>query len=666
VIAVTQLEPAVQTARTEPYFWLIAALAVLAGSLAIAVRAPGGKTVFVSPTVCFTFATLLGWGLGPAIVSSVGAMAAVALRNRLTVRAAAMACGEFVIAFAVADVVLVITDPQPMDGGPALHGAVATLAAMAAWLGAYTVLVMLAAWLRADGARPRRVVGLAGYEVLFRSALLLLSPMLVASAYDLEEPFTLERVNIVFVLALLVPLYAVQRMARLSVERLHAARLDPLSGLPNRAGLSARFDDLRGGRAERWLANSNGRSALMVLDLDRFTWVNDALGYDVGDRLLKAVAARLCDAAPADAVVARLGGDEFGLLARVSDIDEARGVAGHFLRTLSDPVVLDGLSLDVTASVGIAVDHGHADDFATMLRHADFAMYEAKRRGDSTTVYEPQADHSKVERLSLLTDFRRALEGNADTQIDLHYQPQVSLQSGEVVGVEALLRWKHPVRGPVEPREVLQVAEHTSVMRLLTNRVIDRVVAQVASWNSEGIKLRASLNVSARDLYDVDIVRHLASQLATHSVPAGQIQLEITESALMTEPDRALVTTRRLADLGVGVALDDYGTGYSSLQRLRRLPPSELKIDRSFVSGMATNSEDAAIVASTVDMAKSLGLRTVGEGVDNELTRTLLADLGCTLAQGWLTGRPMPGHEIPAWLDQQTPPDVAENTPTGR
>ena len=364
---------------------------------------------------------------------------------------------------------------------------------------------------------------------------------------------------------------------------------------------------------------------------------------------LVAVAKRLAAVDADGGIVARLGGDEFAILARVSGCTDAHAVGENVTKALSEPATLDGLRLDVTASVGIALLRD-GEDFPTLMRHADVAMYEAKKRGDSIALYEPHVDHNTPERLGLLTDFRRALESKDRDQISLHYQPQISLDDGAVVGVEALLRWRHPGHGQVSTKELLQVAEHTSVMHLLTAYVIDEVLTQVTAWEAEGIRLRASLNISARDLYSGDIVRCLSERLARYDVPPDRIQLEITESAIMADPNRALATTSSLSDLGVAISLDDFGTGYSSLQHLRKIPLTEIKIDRSFVAGLAHNSDDATIVASTVEMARSMGLRTVAEGVENEYTRGMLADLGCTLAQGWVTARPMPAEQFSRWL----------------
>jgi len=411
--------------------------------------------------------------------------------------------------------------------------------------------------------------------------------------------------------------------------------------------LQARFADLVATREGPHLA-------LLMLDLDRFKHVNDALGHEVGDRLLISVAQRLKREEPIDGVIGRLGGDEFAIVAtNLHAVAEAELLAGRLLAALAEPLRLDGLPIDITGSVGIAVYPQHGEDFATLMRHADVAMYEAKRRGDTSAVYDPASGHTSPEQLGLLTDFRQALETKRD-QVTLHYQPQVSLQTGELIGVEALLRWRHPGRGPVRTADLLQVAEHTAVMQLLTTRVIDEVVQQVAQWRADGLTVRASLNVSARDLHGGEIVDQLARRLAVHAVPPELIQVEITESALMSDAARAHSTVERLAALGVGVALDDFGTGYSSLQHLRKLPLSEIKIDQSFVAGMARNTDDAAIVRSTVELARALGLRSVAEGVENEYTWRMLAQTGCTLAQGYLTARPMPGEMIPVWLARRT------------
>ena len=642
-ITVSQLGQVAQTASSQPRFWLLATLAAFVAWLAFVTPRPGGAWIVLCPTVCFTFAILLCWGLGPAIVAQAAAVVAVAWRVRQAPFDAAVSAAEFTLAFAAAYAVVYLGDPDPFGKqGPVnvLGDALTVVGAATAWLLIFGVLLAVSAWLRRGGLPPQAATGTIGYHILFKAALLLLSPVLAVTAH----------VNIAFVPLVFVPLYAVQRMARLSNERERAAGLDPLTGLANRAGLKTRFDDLASWAGRRTADVAGRRLALLVLDLDRFKHVNDALGHEIGDQLLVAVADRLAAAEAKNGVVARFGGDEFAILVPVLNVADANCFASHVMAALADPVTLDGLTMDVTASIGIAVHPDHGEDFPTLMRHADVAMYEAKARGDSVALYEPRADHNTPERLGLLTDFRHALEAKNRDQIAVHYQPQVSLDNGRVVGVEALLRWRHPTYGPVPIHDLLQVAEHTSVMQMLTTYVIDEVLVQVAAWNKDGIGLRVSLNVSARDLYSGDIVCYLSEQLTRHHLSPVQIQLEITESALMADPARALATTSRLADLGVAISLDDFGTGYSSLQHLRKLPLTELKIDRSFVAGMAGNTDDATIVASTIEMARSMGLRTVAEGVEDEYTHQLLADLGCTLAQGWLTAHAMPPDRLPTWL----------------
>ncbi len=324
-------------------------------------------------------------------------------------------------------------------------------------------------------------------------------------------------------------------------------------------------------------------------------------------------------------------------------------MADAIVAALLAPVTLDGLSVDIAASIGVAI-HTDDEDFATLMRHADIAMYDAKQSGGAVAAYEPGAHQDSHARLALLTDLRRTLEAGDRTQIEMHYQPQVCLVTGDVECVEALLRWRHPELGAINTQDLIAMAEHSSIMHLLTMRVIDDVIAQVGAWAADGIRIRASINVSARDLYGDDIVPRLSERLVEHGVDPSQIQIEITEGALLGDPNRAMGTINRINALGIAISLDDFGTGYSSLQHLRKMPISEIKIDRSFVAGMANNHDDAAIVRSIVELARSLGIRTVAEGVETEYTRQLLVEAGCTLAQGWLTAHPMPAAELTEWL----------------
>lgn len=659
-ITLSQLDQFVAEASAHPELWLMTGLALLSGTLAFIETPPPGRTaMIVCPTICFTFAILLCWGLGPAIVAQIISVVLVAWRLRTSAREAIEAVGQYTLAFAAASVVLWIGQPDPFErDGPTnlVADAISIVAAVTAWLAAFGLLAFVAARIQGSGPRSRQATGAVANQILFKAALLLLSPVLAVAAH----------INFLFVPLVIIPLLAVQRMARLSTERDRAARMDPLTKLANRSGLRTGFEDLIVTCPEHRSRPGDPRPTLLLLDLDRFKDVNDALGHDVGDRLLVAVAERVSAVKPAKATVARLGGDEFAILTSTRSPHEATWLADKVVQALAEPVSLDGLRIDVTASVGIARHVDDRYDFADLMRHADVAMYDAKQRGASIAAYAERPDQYGPERLGLLTDFRDALEADDGDQIAMHYQPQVSLMTGEVEGVEALLRWNHPVHGPICTQELLAIVERSALMQLLTRRVIDDVVAQVADWTALGITLRASLNVSARDLYSDDIVAHLAAELSRHEVRPQQIQIEITESALLADPSRAQATVGRLAALGVSVSLDDFGTGYSSLQHLRKLSIAEIKIDRTFVAGMADNRDDSAIVRSTVEMARSLGIRTVAEGVETEYTRRLLAETGCTLAQGWLTARPMPGNEISAWLARYQTPAPAPAKPAAR
>jgi diguanylate cyclase (GGDEF)-like protein len=455
------------------------------------------------------------------------------------------------------------------------------------------------------------------------------------------------RTGLALVPLTLLILHAVHRAARSAAERHRADRLDPLTGLPNRRALHARFDASSGER----------RLALLVLDLYRFRAVNDALGHVVGDRLLVEVARRLSAAVPPHDLLVRLGGDEFAVLAtRVDGPAAARRIAAHLAEALHRPFALDGSPVDVSAAFGIALPSRSGADAATLLRQAEAAMYEAKHRGDLIAVYRPDAAHHTPDRLALLADLRRALcLGPGADGITLYYQPQIGVATGEVVGVEALLRWRHPDRGMVVPDELIRVAEPTPVMRILTARVLDEVIAQVAAWRDAGRPLRAAVNVSVRDLHARGIADRIAERLQRYGVPPHLLQLEITESALPVDPHRVLDSITRLDRMGVAISLDDFGTGYSSLQHIRRLPITELKIDRAFVLGMATDRGDAAIVRSVIDLARAFGLRVVAEGVEDERTWRRLAEVGCDAAQGWFHARPMPAAELAVWLDRYRP-----------
>ncbi|PWI44212.1 bifunctional diguanylate cyclase/phosphodiesterase [Streptomyces sp. ICBB 8177] len=463
-------------------------------------------------------------------------------------------------------------------------------------------------------------------------ALLGIAPLIVAVAAQMP---------------MLLPLFAVPLIALDSTLWIARARAeeqlrDPLTGLPNRQWLLERT----------WTALDHAdrggvRAALVLIDLDRFRSVNDTLGHLAGDRLLLQIADRLRLALPRGAEAARLGGDEFAVLLPTCDSPtRAQRVARSLVAALGSPLNLDGLTLVLEASAGVAVFPDHAGDAEGLLRRADVAMYEAKQDRSGVEVYEATRDGNTPDRLGLLGDLRRAIDHG---DVELHYQPKVRFD-GKVAGLEALLRWEHPERGRVSPEEFIAIAESSGLMPQLTDYVLETALAQVAQWRGMGIEVPVAVNVSPRDVHTPGFAGSVAARLARHGVPPGALQLEITEHVLLEEPQRAADTLAGLTGHGVKMSLDDFGTGYSSLVHLRRLPVSELKIDRSFVARLVVDTEDAEIVRCTVDLAHSLGLLVVAEGVEDDETWERLRDLGCDAIQGWLVAAAMPAEETTAWL----------------
>jgi diguanylate cyclase (GGDEF)-like protein len=428
----------------------------------------------------------------------------------------------------------------------------------------------------------------------------------------------------------------------------HKAHHDDLTDLPNRT----LFND----RAELALHESaaNGaRLAVMLVDLDRFKDINDTLGHDSGDRLLKAIAADLPSHMREGDTVARLGGDEFGILALdISDNTAVLALAQKVLEVLAQSRWLDGIELTVDASIGIALSPDHGTDVETLIQRADVAMYRSKET-HTPALYESKHDHYSPERLTLISDLHRAI-GNGELIVE--YQPQCDPVSGHLLGVEALVRWMHPDRGLLMPSEFIPLAEHTGLIRELTTHVLDRSLRQCREWREAGQMLTIAVNITARDLLDSRFPEEVESMLRRRGVEPSLLELEITEQAALTDLPRARAILAQLSHLGVRLAIDDFGTGNSSLAYFRRLPVDALKIDRSFVMQMLRSEDDAAIVRSTVLLGHELGLRVVAEGVDSAECNRWLADLGCDVVQGFHYGRAMPADGIAHWSAVQAHP----------
>jgi diguanylate cyclase (GGDEF)-like protein len=459
--------------------------------------------------------------------------------------------------------------------------------------------------------------------------------------YDHIEGLT----ALAFALAMLAMLASAARTSitfrdvRALARTRHEALTDDLTDLPNRRQFRRRLDH---GIAE---ARVDGSSmALLVIDIDHFKELNDTLGHQAGDLLLRQIGPRLAETLRSADTVARLGGDEFAVvLAAQTDGQAAASVADKLRGAIGRPFEVSGLSLHVSASVGIALWPSDAGDGEELLRRADVAMYQAKALRTGSEFYAPDRDGHSRDRLALSGDLDAALRAGA---IDVHFQPIADANSKRVIGVEALARWHHGRHGFIAPDVFVPMAEQAGLARALTRHVLDRAVAQCAAWRSTAGALRVSVNVTAADLHDASLPWEIQATLETHGLPAEALVLEITEGSVLSDPHRIETVLARIGALGVGLALDDFGTGYSSLTHLKTLPVGEVKIDRSFVATMASDVDDAAIVGSTINLAHSLGMHVVAEGVEDDSTWAQLAAMGCELIQGYALARPMPAGEL--------------------
>ena len=419
------------------------------------------------------------------------------------------------------------------------------------------------------------------------------------------------------------------------------ARTDVLTGLPNRRALMA---------ALRRAAASGSPQTLLLLDLDRFKDVNDTLGHHVGDALLTMVGRRLLEQIGDRGTVARLGGDEFAvLLSSGDDPDAALEVSTALAAGFDRPFILDDHELAVSTSIGVALLPLHADEPSELLQRADVALYVAKERSDRVALYDQALDVNSPDRLALLADLRSGLERE---ELHLVFQPCYDLQhGGGVLAFEALVRWQHPTRGAVPPSEFVPLCEHSGLVRQLTRFVLDSALAQCRAWDDQGHRVQVACNLSASNLGEEDLPDVLASLLATHRIAPSRVVLEITESAVIPDPERAARVLRRLVDLGVDIAIDDFGTGHSSMSRLLQLPLSALKVDRSFVADLPAGPGRAVVSAAT-GLAHDLGLYVVAEGIETQEQLLAAVELGCDVGQGFFLCRPLEPADVPAELQR--------------
>ncbi len=433
--------------------------------------------------------------------------------------------------------------------------------------------------------------------------------------------------------------------AALEAQATRNATHDQLTGLPNRFLFKDRL-----AQALLAAARQQRRVAVLVMDIDRFKEINEAMGPYNGDRLLKQVATRLQSALQEPESVARLGGDEYAVLVPgLSDVKAVGAVVKKIEKAMDTPFMLEQLKLDVRGSIGIAIYPEHGTDPDTLLQRADVAMYAAKRNHAGFLVYSPRYDEYSPQRLTLMGELRHAIDNGG---LVLHFQPKVDLKSGRVEEVEVLVRWNHPKHGLMYPDEFIPLAERTGLIKALTLWVLNRALDQSSAWKKGGVDLGVAVNLSAQVLFDLDLPDIVAGALAARDVPPERLILEITESAIMVDKDRAMLILSRLSDMGVRIAIDDFGTGYSSLAYLSKMPVDEIKIDKSFVMDMVENKTNAVIVHATIELGHNLGLAVIGEGVEDVGLFRRLRDLGCDAAQGYYMTRPLDDRDFAAWLEQ--------------
>ena|SRR5690242_1881153 len=423
----------------------------------------------------------------------------------------------------------------------------------------------------------------------------------------------------------------------------YLARHDALTGLPNRVLLRE--------EAQRRIMHLNGDAmALILMDLNEFKEVNDTLGHFAGDQLLRQVGERLAGFTTESTLVTRLGGDEFAILRSQADAVTAEQLAMRVGESLRRPFLVSGMTLEIDASMGIALAPLHASDYDGLLQRADSAMYAAKRNHTGIAMHTREQEADNSQKLALASDLRRAIEGG---QLSLYYQPKAALRTGNISGVEALVRWRHPDRGMISPDQFIPLAERSGLINLLSMWVLKTALHQVADWKRMGLVMPVSVNLSARDLIDIRLPDEIEAALHEANVASELLEVEITESVLTADPARARAIVTRIGELGPTTTIDDFGAGYSSLAYLKNLPVHALKIDRSFVLGMTDNEHDATIVHAVVDLAHNLGLRVVAEGAEDMAVWERLRLAGCDEVQGFVLAQPMPSAQATDWLSRQ-------------
>jgi diguanylate cyclase (GGDEF)-like protein len=636
-------------------YWLLTLFVVLAELSTIQIQRQSRITEEITTSTSFSFAILLLFGPAATILALAGASAAGDVGHRKNFSRTLFNIGQYAISVGAASFVLSSLSINPVGLHHRLQfGSLLgiALAALIFYL-LNTTLTNVAVALTARGPVIKFIRGDLVFQGLIDAVLLGISPLIVLIAQQQVWMLPL----------LLLPIAAVGRSARTSVknadlavslgleasQRKHEALHDSLTGLANRRLLNEQL-----GQTISERSRDGKNAAVLVLDLDRFKQINDTLGHSNGDRVLQEVGSRLSRVAAQGDTVAKLGGDEFAvLLPDTSDMRPVEETAQKILEVLRLPMPLHGLTLDLAASMGIALYPQHGATADDLMQKADVAMYAAKELRSGFEVYSPNQHQFKREQLDLLSQVRGAIERR---EFVLYFQPKARLSDGTIEGVETLLRWQHPLRGLLLPAEFIPLIENTGLIRPLTLYVLRESLKQLHKWNLSGLDLSIAVNISAHSLLDPSFARQVADIAAAEDVPLTKLELELTESSVMVDPARSLETMKRLSAIGVRFSIDDFGTGYSSLSYLQKLPVTALKVDKSFVLNMRSSESNTMIVQSTIELGRNLGLQVVAEGVEDRGVWQELDRMHCDYAQGYLLSRPVEAHVLTAMLHSHKSP----------
>jgi diguanylate cyclase (GGDEF)-like protein len=632
--ALTVLVPWTREWRvSSPALFVVLSGFVLAGEL-LPIPVPRRRGLArVTISAAFAFAILLRCGPGPAALVYVLSSVIADVAGRLAPLKTLFNAAQYLLAVLAAGAVLVIAQSLPLRAITGAELPMVLLAATAFFVTNHVLACVAGALLARLPIKDYLREDLA-FQVWTAGCVLGFAPALLASA----------DASVALVPLCFVPMLAVYAGGRQAVISNHRARHDGLTELPNRSSLTETLQEALDG------AEDEGRAvAVMLLDLDDFKAINDTLGHELGDLVIQRVARRLGHAVAAsdtETMLARIGGDEFGVLVHGSQA-EAEDVAERLLSAIDHPLEADSVALHLRASLGIACYPEHGRTAPELMRHADVAMYCAKGTDAAFATYAEEDDEYSIDRLALAAQLRRGIERG---ELVVHYQPKVPLQGGETLALEALVRWNHPQLGCIGPDGFIPLAEQTGIIKPLTEKVLEASLEQCGRWRRAGLEVTVSVNVSTRSLLDHDLPVIIGTLLARLNLHGSALQLEITESRIVADLLRARASLEELRAMGVRIAIDDFGTGYSSLSQLQQLPVDEIKIDRSFVTRMETDRQDAVLVHSIIDLGRNLGLRVTAEGVETENVKRVLAQLGCDYAQGFHVGRPVIAEECTRYL----------------